>query len=105
MSELSLSDIKEIRHQHVPARRGTICGWCLAPWPCRQARLLARIEELEKENDRLRRVARSAQASLPASLWYEKPLPPGYNVDLVRSLVAEWKELADALAALGGEDG
>ncbi len=47
MSSLTRADLKDVRLAHSPARRGTICGWCLAEWPCRQIRLVTRVEELE----------------------------------------------------------
>ena len=89
----------EIKARHVAQSwqdPGPKCDWDFMRWPCDAARLLARIEELEKERERMVRRMKLLEKAQRRAL---------IAVTNITDAVKPILDCADALAALGGEDG
>ena len=100
MTPQEVEEIKA-RHQervtHYAWGDGRTCEDCKMDWPCEQAILLARIEELEKV------VAAAREAKQAVLKWANTCDHIGCECDnvLADELPDDWM----ARAALGGEDG
>jgi ABC-type uncharacterized transport system fused permease/ATPase subunit len=91
-----ITSLLDCPNADAPFHTGRSCSWCVESEEAQAAlaALLARIEELERAQERLRDLARRAQSQAAA---------PDYDEKAIR--LALWKVVGAALGSLGKDIG